>query len=235
MDKMREYLTGLNLITALDVATGRGEFIEMIRYLAGNGIMITGVDNSERMLKMAADNDKKTEFVKGDAYSLGFSDESFDLVCMSNSLHHFEFPEKVMSELKRILKPAGLILIQEMVSDEDQTKAQRSHIKLHHYCASIDIIKGVYHDITWEDSKLISFIKKESCKIVMDAEYSYPMEDEFDPTLLERYLKIIDHYIDLVQENPKYENIKDRGEKLKQYLRTNGFAPAREKLYLIRK
>ncbi|MDP8221545.1 MAG: class I SAM-dependent methyltransferase, partial [Candidatus Stygibacter frigidus] len=182
MEKLREYLTKLNLTSALDVATGRGEFIEMIRYLAGDSSIITGVDDSERMLKMAADNDAETEFVKGDAYSLGFSDESFDLVCMSNSLHHFEFPEKVMSELKRILKPEGLILIQEMVSDEDQTKAQLSHIKLHHYCASIDIIKGVYHDITWEDSKLISFIKKESCKIVMDAEYSYPMKDEFDPT-----------------------------------------------------
>ncbi|MDP8211623.1 MAG: class I SAM-dependent methyltransferase [Candidatus Stygibacter australis] len=235
MDKIKEYLTGLKLTTALDVATGRGEFIEMIRYLAGDGIKITGVDNNDRMLKMAADNDQEVEFVKGDAYSLGFSDESFDLVCMSNSLHHFEFPEKVMSELKRILQPEGLILIQEMVSDEDQTNAQRSHIKLHHYCASIDMIKGVYHDITWEDSKLIGFIKKESCKIVMDAEYSYSMEDEFDANLLEKYLKTTDHYIDLVQENPKYESIKDRGEKLKQYLRSNGFAPAREKLYLIRK
>jgi len=70
---------------------------------------------------------------------------------------------------------------------------------------------------------------------VMDAEYSYSMEDEFDANLLEKYLKTTDHYIDLVQENPKYESIKDRGEKLKQYLRSNGFAPAREKLYLIRK
>jgi len=235
MDKIREYLTGLKLTTALDVATGRGEFIEMIRYLAGDGIKITGVDNSERMLKIAADKVQEVEFVKGDAYSLGFSDESFDLVCMSNSLHHFEFPEKVMSELKRILKPEGLILIQEMVCDEDQTNAQRSHMKLHHYCASIDMIKGIYHDKTWENSKLLSFLKKEISQIVMEAEYSYPMEDEFDATLLERYFKTIDHYINQVQGYPKYENIKSRGEKLKQYLRSNGFAPAREKLYLIRK
>jgi len=235
MDKIREYLTGLKLTTALDVAVGRGEFIEMIRYLAGEGIKITGVDNSERMLKMAADNDQEVEFVKGDAYSLGFSDESFDLVCMSNSLHHFEFPEKVMSELKRILKPEGLILIQEMVCDKDQTNAQQSHIKLHHYCASIDMIKGIYHDKTWENSKLFSFLKKEISQIVMEAEYSYLVEDEFDATLLERYLKTIDHYINQVKGYPKYENIKSRGEELKLYLRSNGFAPAREKLYLIRK
>lgn len=235
MDKIREYLTGLKLTTALDVATGRGEFIEMIRYLAGDEIKITGVDDSERMLKMAADNYHKVEFVKGDAYALSFSDESFDLVCMSNSLHHFEFPEKVMSELKRILKPEGLILIQEMVCDEDQTKAQQSHIKLHHYCASIDMQKGIYHDKTWDNIKLISFLKKETRQIVLDAEYSYPVENEFDAALLERYFKTIDHYINQVQESPEYENIESRGEKLKQYLKSNGFAPAREKLYLIRK
>ena len=108
---MRDYLTGLKLTTALDVATGRGEFIEMIRYLAGDGIKITGVDNSERMLKLAADNDLKVEFVKGDAYTLGFSDESFDLITISFATRNLNVTKSSLiqsfKEFYRVLKPGG--------------------------------------------------------------------------------------------------------------------------------
>jgi ubiquinone/menaquinone biosynthesis C-methylase UbiE len=235
MEKMKQCLTELKLVTALDVATGKGDFIGLIQHLAGESIKITGIDSSERMLKLAAEHNPEVKFCQGDAYDLEFADESFDLVCISNSLHHFEKPEKVMAELKRVLKPGGHVLIQEMVSDKDQTAAQHSHILLHHYCAGIDMLKGVYHAETWDSRKLSDFIRAEAGEMVLKCEYSYPMEDEFEEKLMDRNTMIINHFKAQVQEVDENEEYLKRGEELKVYLAKHGFAPAREKLYLIRK
>ncbi|MCF7913373.1 MAG: class I SAM-dependent methyltransferase [Candidatus Cloacimonetes bacterium] len=235
MDKIREYLSGLKLTTALDVATGRGEFIGIIQQLAGEGIKITGVDSSEKMLKLAARHNPEVEFCIGDAYDLTFRDESFDLACLSNSLHHFETPQKVIAELKRVLMPGGHLLIQEMVCDEDQTAAQKSHIMLHHYCAEIDMLSSVHHEKTWDSRKISDFLRKEAGEIGLESEYSYPMEDEFDEKLMDRNIMIVDHFMTQVAEREDKEVYNKRGEELKAYLAEHGFAPAREKLYLITK
>ncbi|MDW8103176.1 MAG: methyltransferase domain-containing protein, partial [Anaerolineae bacterium] len=40
-----------------------------------------------------------------------FANESFMLVVAKDSLEHFEFPEKVIREVERVLKPAGTLVI----------------------------------------------------------------------------------------------------------------------------
>lgn len=79
---------------------------------------VTGIDRSERMLavakrKIAASGLGNLSIQKADATSLPYPDASFDAVTTSLSLH--EFPESVrdeiLRELRRVLKPKGLLLI----------------------------------------------------------------------------------------------------------------------------
>jgi SAM-dependent methyltransferase len=49
-----------------------------------------------------------------DALSTPFSDSSFDFVVASNMIHHVPHPIKFLAEMKRILKPGGFLLIQEI-------------------------------------------------------------------------------------------------------------------------
>lgn len=45
-----------------------------------------------------------------DATGLSFSDNSFDVAIISNALHIMPEPVKVLTEIKRVLKPNGLLI-----------------------------------------------------------------------------------------------------------------------------
>jgi SAM-dependent methyltransferase len=49
-----------------------------------------------------------------DALNTPFDDNSFDFVIASNTIHHFPSPAQFLEEVKRILKPGGFLLIQDV-------------------------------------------------------------------------------------------------------------------------
>lgn len=49
-----------------------------------------------------------------DALNTPFKNESFNFVVSSNMLHHIPYPSKFLEEMRRILKPGGILLIQEI-------------------------------------------------------------------------------------------------------------------------
>ncbi len=234
MEKSQKFLQKAELHKALDVATGKGEFISTIRYLAGEGIQITGVDKSSRILELSRKQYPEVELIEGDAYHLPFADKSFDLVCLSNSLHHFQEPEKVVSEMKRVVQPDGYILIQEMVCDDDQTAAQKSHIQIHHYCAEIDILCGTYHEKTWDSQKLEDFLSREFEELILKSENSYPVEDEHDDKLIGSLCQAMVQYFVKLKGLREEEYLRVKGEMVRNYLQEHGFASAKEKLYLMK-
>lgn len=56
------------------------------------------------------DASKNTDVV-GDAHNLPFKDESFEVVVCSEMLEHADDPPKVISEIERVLKPGGLVVL----------------------------------------------------------------------------------------------------------------------------
>lgn len=95
--KVLEVCTGTGLI-AKDVA-------DVTEYMYA-------LDYSPKMIEQAKKGrySEKLEFVTGDAMNLPFSEESFDLVIISNSLHILPEPEKALMEIRRVLKPEGLMI-----------------------------------------------------------------------------------------------------------------------------
>lgn len=127
----------------LDVATGTGflafEFADHISE-------IIGIDFTDEMLAIAkqykADNKiKNVIFELADVESLPFEDNCFDLVSCRFAFHHFLRPEKAISEMTRVLKHGGKLVLCDIVSSEDITKSEyqnemetirdQSHVK--HY------------------------------------------------------------------------------------------------------
>ncbi len=103
----------------LDVACGTGEFARLL--LEQNPQQqITGVDISESMLEIAR-NKLKTypnlSLCCTSVKSLPFDNDSFNLVICANAFHYFENPELALTELKRVLKPKGEILILDWCGD----------------------------------------------------------------------------------------------------------------------
>ncbi len=63
--------------------------------------------------------------VQGDLYCLPFPAESFDGVLLSHVLEHLEAPEVVLEEVRRVLKPGGVLSIR--VPTATGFKVDRTH------------------------------------------------------------------------------------------------------------
>lgn len=101
----------------LDIATGTGDFA--IEALSLNPEKIIGVDISEGMLSMGREKlikknlTDKIELLSGDSEVLPFEDNFFDAVIVSFGVRNFENLEKGLSDMLRVLKPGGKVLILE--------------------------------------------------------------------------------------------------------------------------
>jgi len=101
----------------LEVGCGPGHL--SIRLARRHGLDVTGVDLDPAMIDRARANaahsdvidDPRPVFVVGDVAHLGFSDESFDLVISTLSMHHWADPDSGLSEIERVLTPGGRALI----------------------------------------------------------------------------------------------------------------------------
>ena len=101
----------------LDIATGTGDFA--IEALSLHPEKIIGVDISEGMLSVGREKltkknlTDKIELLSGDSEILPFEDNFFDAVIVSFGVRNFENLEKGLSDMLRVLKPGGKVVILE--------------------------------------------------------------------------------------------------------------------------
>lgn len=101
----------------LDVATGTGDFA--IQALVLNPTKVYGVDISEGMLDVGRKKIEgrglggKIELLAGDSENLPFGENKFDAVTVAFGVRNFENLEKGLSEIWRVLKPGGKLVILE--------------------------------------------------------------------------------------------------------------------------
>lgn len=101
----------------LDIATGTGDFA--IEALKLNPDKVIGIDISEGMLKVGQDKIRnknltsKIELQLGDSENLTFADNSFDGTMAAFGVRNFENLEKGLTEMHRVLKPGGRIVVLE--------------------------------------------------------------------------------------------------------------------------
>ena len=104
--------TGLKTGKVLDLGCGPGFFSIP---LASADYDVVGIDYSYEMVARATENASRTGvqpvFMRMDAQSMTFADESFDLIVSRDVLWNLEYPEKAYSEILRVLKPGGKALI----------------------------------------------------------------------------------------------------------------------------
>jgi ubiquinone/menaquinone biosynthesis C-methylase UbiE len=106
---------------ALDVGCGTGALAHVLAPLVGE---VVGVDSSEEYLAAAReDAPAGCTFVPGDAEALPFPYGDFDLVGCLRVLHHVPRPELVVSELARVTRPGGRILLADQLGDVDPMRS----------------------------------------------------------------------------------------------------------------
>ena len=116
----------------LDVATGTGDFA-LTSYKILSPEKITGIDISDGMLAIGRKKILKAglqdhiKLLNGDSEAILFEDNSFDAVTVAFGVRNFENLERGLSEIKRVLRPGGKLIILECTKP------------------SLPVIKQLYH------------------------------------------------------------------------------------------
>lgn len=93
----------------LDIACGTGYGIALLKQEAE---YVAGVDvDSEAAGQALVECDERAAVLVGDGLRLPFADETFDVVTSFETLEHLHKRTVFLSELRRVLKPAGLLLL----------------------------------------------------------------------------------------------------------------------------
>lgn len=92
----------------LDIAAGTGTSSAA---LARSGARVVAVDFSEGMIAEGRKRHGNIEFIEADAQKLPFGDNEFDAVTISFGLRNVNDPKAALSEMYRVLKPGGRLVI----------------------------------------------------------------------------------------------------------------------------
>ncbi len=102
----------------LDVATGTAD-VALMTYKILKPAQIIGIDISEGMLDIGRDKIQKAglnnriSLQVGDSENLPFEDGSFDAITVAFGVRNFQNLEKGLSEMHRVLRPGGKLVVLE--------------------------------------------------------------------------------------------------------------------------
>lgn len=97
---------GLGSKTILEVGSGSGPFVARVAPLGG---LVLGIDPSLAACRIAKDRGGAALVATGER--LPVRDQSIDIVVCCEVLEHVDSPPRVLREIRRVLKPDGLLLL----------------------------------------------------------------------------------------------------------------------------
>ena len=107
--------------TCLDVCCGTADWTIALAEAAGPEGTIKGLDFSENMLKVGKEKTasmQNVELIHGNAMELPFEDNTFDYVTIGFGLRNVPDYMQVLRELKRVVKPGGMVVCLETSQSE---------------------------------------------------------------------------------------------------------------------
>lgn len=222
MKLLEERLKDIEGGRILDVATAYGDFIRFLTDSFENYIEAIGVDISEDRLKEAQERPgNEILYNPMNAEKLAFEDNYFDTVAMRHSMHHLNEIDKVLSEMKRVLKPGGLFILGEMFQDP-KTEKPNSYRHWHHWRAEVDRLFGEPHNETLTKDEIINRVEKlelEEFEIIED------LDDEPDPDSLKFMLANISDSLVKLKDLGNQNELISKGEKMQNIIKISGFTP----------
>ncbi len=236
-DLLEETLKRIGAPMVLDVATGSGSFAGYLRTEYQKIGTITGIDVSPKGLERSREalneiDDMLT--ICMDSSEMAFSGGSFDLVCISNSLHHMARLDDTLAEMMRVLGPGGYFLAKEMYCD-NQTEAQLTHVLMHEWWASIDSLNGIPHFSTFSRESILSIIRTLGLNELITGDYSNLDSDPMNEEVIDHLNGAIDTYIGRMENLENCSELVKRGEQLRERLYSVGFHGATSLALLGRK
>lgn len=118
-DKRYEILDALSLKpgqAVADIGAGSGLISRLIAQRVGSGGTVYAVDIAKNMVDYIAKTAMEQGLanlkpVLGDPKSPKLAPASVDRICIIDAYHHFEYPAEMLAEIKKALRPDGLLVL----------------------------------------------------------------------------------------------------------------------------
>jgi 2-polyprenyl-3-methyl-5-hydroxy-6-metoxy-1,4-benzoquinol methylase len=102
-------MLGKPALDILEVGSGLGVFVQ---HANSTGHHATGTEVTKEYADMSSESlDGRIIHVEGDRYTDRFTRASFDLVYMEHVFEHVLHPDAILSQVKQLLRPGGILLL----------------------------------------------------------------------------------------------------------------------------
>jgi ubiquinone/menaquinone biosynthesis C-methylase UbiE len=111
----------------LELGFGAGRAIELVAAQASSG-HVAGIDHSQEMVWAASRRNAhaikagKVTLYQGDLATLPFADNQFDKIFSIQTLYFWSEPSQTLSEIFRVLKPGGMLVVTLSTGTIDNTE-----------------------------------------------------------------------------------------------------------------
>lgn len=235
MEKLKQFLENNKNARILDVGTGRGNFIDVLDYLNKDYQEIVGIDIFDPAVRIASkhfENNKKVKILKADINNNDFKAGEFDIVCLSNSLHHLEDIDATFKSMERLVKPGGYLLFNEMIKD-NLNKKQVSHRLLHHFSAKLDRESGIFHGETFNRLEIVDIIRGKSNFYIDNYWDMVTPKEDMTKEQISNFAKTVDLLLKRINTDLQ-EKYRLEAEKIKSYIIDNGVEGCTSLLLLVK-
>lgn len=234
MKRLSEVLKQKPAPRILDIGTGSGQFVHLIQESCNHYESIVGVDTHEKAIERAIETQKdpRVSFEIMDVYD--YDKEPFDVVCLSNSLHHFKETNKILELMVSLTKKDGYIIFNEMYQDYQNDK-QMTHVGLHHFWASIDRLHGVTHKETYKKKEIVDILSAVPRTELLD---SWNLDFEEQTLGAEDYTMLknsVTNSLKRIEGHEGYDEYQKTGDILINRIDEIGFKTATELIVVLKK
>ncbi|QWB99534.1 class I SAM-dependent methyltransferase [Mycoplasmatota bacterium] len=237
MKNLKNYLEKYDNPRILDIGSGKGDFIKLIDYIFQDYQEIIGIDIVDYLLEMdesAFNHNPKIKWMGKEVLDTNFPKNSFDIISLSNTLHHIKDIKSMLEQMVYMLKPNGMIIVNELMAAEDLSDKEISHQLLHSFAAKIDHEIGMLHSQVFSKENIIQAIEMFSPWPIVD--YWKLETKTFDKEItIDDLYQLIDGLLLNVKDHDKYSLYKEEAESLKAYLKENGFSFAHQLCLVLKK
>ncbi len=140
----------------LELCTGTGL---IAKHVASAASEMIATDFAEKMLAEARKGDVPANLTlrQADATALPFADGSFDVVIISNALHIIPQLEKALNEIRRVLRPEGLLIAPNFVHKEGDLQSG--------IWAKLLTTAGIVFAVAWDAESYPAFLEQNGWRV----------------------------------------------------------------------
>ena len=140
----------------LELCTGTGL---IARHVAGAASEMVATDFAEKMLAEARKGEipDNLSFQQAEATALPFADDSFDAVIISNALHIIPNPEQALAEIRRVLRPDGVLIAPNFVHREGDIQIG--------VWSKLLTAAGIVFAVEWDADSYLAFLERNGWRV----------------------------------------------------------------------